>query len=531
MSLKVVWNKCQGNVWADLFAVELGHAHFNGLEGVYVIWHGGAQPGHVRVGCGFIRDGIASCRKDPAVLAFKDYQLYVTWAKIDLGFRDGAVRFLAKTLMPKAQGSLPDVPPFQVSLPSEEPEGGHSGSDAGQPSQTWQDLAASEELPTARKTGPVPPPAMSVQPKPSPRLLTDIVDILSQCVQYEASDVLLIPGEPPILRHDGALFKMPQVSPLSPEDCKRSIFSILDERQRAKFDATGDLDCSFAFKNTRFRANVYTQQFGVAAAFRVIAPGIPTPEQLGISPAVMKLADMSRGLVLVTGPTGSGKTTTLAALIEYINKRKKKHIITIEDPIEFVFQNRQSVIDQREVGQHTASFAQALKYTLRQNPDVILVGEMRDRETIDLAIRAAETGHLCLSTLHTLDAPSTIDRIISEFPLDQRQKLCNVLGNVLVGVVSQVLLPRRDGGRICAREVMFMNSAVSTLLRDDKVHQIRGAIESSGHEGMQTLDQALAFFVQQKVVSLEEALVWARSPQYLRSILETARAERAAQKR
>jgi twitching motility protein PilT len=237
---------------------------------------------------------------------------------------------------------------------------------------------------------------------------------------------------------------------------------------------------------------------------------------------LVKITDATRGLILVTGPTGSGKTTTLACMIDIINKRRKKHIITIEDPIEYIFQNKSSIIDQREVGQHTASFAEALKYSLRQNPDVILIGEMRDMETVELAIRAAETGHLCFSTLHTQDAPSTIDRVISEFPIEQRQKVGSVLANVLVGVVSQVLIPRQDGGRVCAREIMFMNPAIASLLREDKVHQIHSVIESSAFEGMQSLDQAIALLIQQKIISQEEGFLWARRPAGLKDILAIA---------
>jgi twitching motility protein PilT len=521
--LKVFWTKCQDNVWADLYAVDLSHPHFDGLDGVFIVWHGGAKPGHVRVGFGSIRDGIVASRLDPAVAAYRGEQLFVTWAKTDAGLGEGATRYLAKLLAPKAQGAIAAsaVPPVEVNLPNEpgapEPRGNNP------PTQTWQDLAADDgALPDSAKKAAAPPPPVSSEPKVVLRPMTDIVEILSHCAHYNASDVLLVPNEPPMIRHDGSLMKLPQAAALPAEHCKQTIYGMLNERQRAAFEEKGELDCSFSFKDTRFRVNVYVQQHGIAAALRVISPHIPEPEQIGLSPALMKLTDLTRGLVLVTGPTGSGKTTTLACMIELINKRRKKHIITIEDPIEFSFQNKSSIIDQREVGQHTASFAAALKYSLRQNPDVILIGEMRDQETVDLAIRAAETGHLCFSTLHTQDAPSTIDRIISEFPLDQRQKLCNVLANVLVGVVTQVLIPRRDGGRVCAREVMVMTPAIATLLRDDKVHQIRGAIEAGSHDGMQTLDQSIALLIQQKLIAPEEGFLWARHPHSLRDILENA---------
>ena len=528
MSLKVYWTKCHGNNWANLYAVDLHHPHFNNLDGVYVVWHGGSKPEPLRVGAGPIRDSIKACRNDPAIRKFKDFEIYATWAPLDEGLSASAANYLAKKLSPKAQGPVPESPPVEINLPNESATGGLRQPPGELPTQTWQDLASSGgEIKLAAKA-PEPKPA---EPKAQQRVVTDIIDILTQCAHYNVSDVLLVPNEPPMIRHDGALIKLPNVSPLPSDECKRTIYSMLNDRQKEAFERDGELDFSFAYKSMRFRVNVYSQQYGVAAALRTISPKIPKPEEIGLSPAILKLASLTRGLVLVTGPTGSGKTTTLYAMIEYINTRWKKHIITIEDPIEFVHENKNSIIDQREVGQHNSSFAQALKYTLRQNPDVILIGEMRDRETVDLAIRAAETGHLCISTLHTQDAPSTIDRIVSEFPADQRQKFCNVLANVLAGVVSQVLLPRADGGRVCAREVMVMNTGIATLLRDDKVHQIRGAIESGAYDGMQTLDQALVLLIQQKAITLEVGRTWARSPHSLDRMFESSQSEKTPPKK
>jgi len=349
---------------------------------------------------------------------------------------------------------------------------------------------------------------------------SEMGELLKACVQHGASDVLLVPNEPPSLRVDGVLHKMPGAGPLSAEQCKRLFRSIVSDKQWSQFETSGELDSSFVYEGLRYRVNFYVQLEGPAAAFRPISPMIPEPEQLGLPNSVIKMAELPRGLVLVTGPTGSGKSTTLASLIEYVNRRHKKHVITVEDPIEYVYQNKSSIIDQRQVGQHTVSFAQALKYTLRQNPDIILVGEMRDAETVDLTVRAAETGHLCFSTLHTQDAASTIDRMVSEFPPDQRGKICNVLSNVIVGVVCQQLVPRKDGGRVCAREVMVMTPAIATLLRDAKIHQITGAIESGSQEGMTSLDQSLATLVTQGLITMDTALKTARSERNFRNLLE-----------
>jgi len=528
MGLKVSWLRCQGDEWANLFALNLAHPHFDGLQGVYLVWQVGDNPTSVLVGFGQIRDALTKFRQSPQVAQFRDRDLYVTWAVVDSGLQEGAARYLAKTLGPKIGPPPSDIPPVQLNLPSDPPSAqGPKPPDDTLPTQEWQDLAAGgADMPS---TGKVKEPAKKEPdgPKVQRRIMTDIVQILTHCAHFNASDILLVPREPPMIRFDGSLRELPQADALPAELCKNIIYSCLNDRQKQKFEEEGELDCSLAINDTRFRLNVYVQQYGVAACFRIIPSNIPEPESIGLPPALLKLTDVTRGLILVTGPTGSGKTTTLASLIEYINKRRKKHIISIEDPIEFVFHNKSSVVDQREVGQHTASFAQALRYILRQSPDVILIGEMRDKETMDLAIRAAETGHLCLSTLHTNDAPSTIDRILSEFPASERSKLCNSLAATLVAVVSQVLVPRRDGGRYCAREVMVMNTAIATLLRDDKVYQIRGAIEAGAFEGMQTLDQSLAIGIQQGLITLEEARPYARSIRGLDEILENARAETA----
>lgn len=350
--------------------------------------------------------------------------------------------------------------------------------------------------------------------------MPDIYDIVKAAVDMKASDILLVPGEPPTMRISGELRRFTKEHLLDAAQCQEVIYSMLDRKQIADFENEFELDCSYTFPDVgRFRVNVLRQENGVAAVMRVVNEKIPTPEELGLPATVVRLTDLPRGLVLVTGPTGSGKSTTLASLIDHINGNKSKHIITIEDPIEYCYKNKKSIIDQREVGMHTKSFASALKHSLRQNPDIIMVGEMRDRETIQLALAATETGHLCFSTLHTQDAPSTVDRIIDEFPTDVQPKLRAQLATLLTAVVSQVMLPRKSGGVVCAREIMILNSAVGTHIREGKIHQLSGVIESGGQFGMQTMDQSLAHLVSKGEIDIPVAMTKARDPQSLRALL------------
>ncbi|MDE2291531.1 MAG: type IV pilus twitching motility protein PilT [Elusimicrobia bacterium] len=351
-------------------------------------------------------------------------------------------------------------------------------------------------------------------------MAADIYDILKAAVEMKASDILLVPGEPPIVRISGELRKFTKEHTLDIAQCHEVVYSMLDRRQIASFENELELDCCYAIPDVgRFRVNVLRQENGIAAVLRVVNELIPTPESIGVPASVVKLNELPRGLVLVTGPTGSGKSTTIAALVEQVNTSRAKHVITIEDPIEYVYQNKKCVIDQREVGIHTNSFAAALKHSLRQNPDIIVVGEMRDRETMALALAAAETGHLCFSTLHTQDAPSTVDRIIDEFPPDSQPKLRAQLATLLTAVISQVMLPRKSGGMICAREIMILNSAVATHIREGKIHQLYGVIEAGGQFGMQTMDQCLATLVTKGEVLPEVAMAKARDPQSLRALM------------
>jgi twitching motility protein PilT len=353
--------------------------------------------------------------------------------------------------------------------------------------------------------------------------MAEIGEILTAAVQQKASDVLLVPNQPPMARVSGVLRKLPNYPAADATECRRWIYSVMSPTQQKEFERERELDLAFGLRGVgRFRTNVFFQSYGVAAAFRYIPGLIPTPEQIGLNQVMLNLCALPRGLVLVTGPTGSGKSSTLAAMIERINVTQNKHILTIEDPIEFLYQSKNSIINQREVGAHTGSFSRALKYALRQNPDIILVGEMRDRETMALALSAAETGHLCFSTLHTKDAASTVNRIIEEFPSDQQNSLRVMLCSTLSAVISQVLVPRPSGGMAAAREIMIMNPGIANLILENKVSQILGAIETGHSLGMSSLDQDLARLVNSKQVSIESALSKAHDPQAVQRLAETS---------
>ncbi len=331
----------------------------------------------------------------------------------------------------------------------------------------------------------------------------DMVTILKTAVQQGASDIHISVGKPPLMRRSGEIVPVAEgIPPLTAEQSKALIYSALYDEQRARFEKDWELDSSFAVTGvSRFRLNVLAARNGVEAVMRVIPSVIPTPEQLGLMPSIVNFSELPKGMVLVTGPTGSGKSTTLAALINLVNQKKKKHILTIEDPIEFTYEASSCVVRQREVGQHTRSFNNALRAALREDPNVILVGEMRDLETIQLTITAAETGHLTFATLHTQDAASTVDRIIDVFPPHQQEQVRVQLAASLQGVVSQILLPRKDGrGRVAAREVMLMTPAIANLIREGKTHMIYSAIETGAKFGMIPMDRALAMLVKQNLV-------------------------------
>lgn len=350
--------------------------------------------------------------------------------------------------------------------------------------------------------------------------MLDMITILKTAVERGASDVHFVINQPPMIRVRGMVQAMEEFGPITAAESKRLIYSILGEEQRAKFEKDWELDCSISIPQVaRFRVNVFNQRNGTEAVMRIIADRIPTPEELGFTPVITSLAYLPRGLVLVTGPTGSGKSTTLACLLNIVNERRQEHILTVEDPIEFIYEPKNCIIRQREVGQHTKSFATALKYALRQDPDVILIGEMRDLETIAAALTIAETGHLVFATLHTTDAAQTVDRIVDVFPPHQQQQVRVQLSVTLKAVISQTLLPRANGiGRVAAREIMIVTPAIANLIREGKTHQIYTAIETGQKLGMISLDRALIDLVQRGEVTLEDAVSKAHNSEYVRSL-------------
>lgn len=348
-----------------------------------------------------------------------------------------------------------------------------------------------------------------------------IEEILEMVVEQKGSDLHISAGLPPVIRVDGTL-KRTDAPPLSPDDVEALLFPMLSNEQRRRLEQDWELDFSYGIQGlSRFRVNFYKDKGNYAAAFRVINSVVPSFEALGLPDIVRKTAEKPSGLILVTGPTGSGKSTTLASMIDYINSSKCEHILTIEDPIEFVHSSKKSIVHQRELGQDTRSFGNALRSALREDPDIILVGEMRDLDTISLALTAAETGHLVFGTLHTSSASQTIDRIIDVFPEGQQQQVRIQLSNSLVAVFAQTLLPKLqpDGskkGRVMAQEIMLVTPAISNLIRESKAAQIYSTIQMSQGMGMRTLEMALRELYQQNLITLEDALSRASHPEDLK---------------
>jgi len=342
----------------------------------------------------------------------------------------------------------------------------------------------------------------------------ELYRLFDRVLELGGSDLHLAAGQAPFVRVVGELIRMPDEAELSPAKVRELVFSILTVRQQEKFEADHELDTSHAMgAKVRFRINVFVQRNAVGAAFRVIPYDVVPFDQIGVPEIIRTWAELPRGLVLVTGPTGSGKSTTLASLIDIVNTTRQCHIITIEDPVEFVHRPKVALVNQREVGQDTAGFGKALTQAMRQDPDVILVGEMRDLETISTAITAAETGHLVFGTLHTQNAAQTVDRIIDVFPGEQQGQVRIQLANSLVGVSTQQLVPTADGrSRAVACEIMLANTAIRSLIRDGKVHQIHNAMASGKRQGMQAMDDSLADLVRRGVVTSEQALRRAQNP-------------------
>ena len=343
--------------------------------------------------------------------------------------------------------------------------------------------------------------------------MPNIEEILREAKEAGASDVHITVGIPPKMRVNGDLITM-NYERMLPPDTLDVLIAVMSETQREKFDEKGEADFSFSIPNCgRYRVNAYKQRGSVALAFRLVGTKIPEPEELGVPDSVIELYQRKRGLVLVTGPTGSGKSTTLAAIIDKINNNRDAHVITLEDPIEYLHQHKMSMVNQREIGLDSENYANALRAALREDPDVILVGEMRDFETISVAITAAETGHLVLSTLHTIGAASTVDRVIDVFPPHQQQQIRVQFANVLEAVISQQLIPTKDGkGRIAAVEVLHANHAVRNLIREGKSFQLTGVMQTNRKMGMITMDEAITQLYHDGKISRDDAIQFAQDP-------------------
>jgi twitching motility protein PilT len=350
----------------------------------------------------------------------------------------------------------------------------------------------------------------------------NLQQLLRAMVEKGASDMHITAGSPPVLRIDGAIVPL-KLPPLNKNDTKTLCYEMLTDDQRQRFEASNELDLSFPLRNvSRFRANIYVQRGAVAGAFRQIPYKILTFEELGLPQVCTDIANKPRGLVLVTGPTGCGKSTTLASMIDKINTEQRLHILTIEDPIEYLHSHKSSIVNQREVGADTAGFKEALKYVLRQDPDVVLIGELRNLETIEAALTIAETGHLVFATLHTNSAISSINRIIDVFNPHQQGQVRSQLSFTLAAVMTQSLMPRATGaGRVLAMEVMVPNAAIKNLIREDKLHQIYSQMQvGQAGSGMQTMNQALFSHYQRRLISLDDAYAYSNDMDELRQMLD-----------
>ncbi|MBA1438702.1 MAG: PilT/PilU family type 4a pilus ATPase [Epsilonproteobacteria bacterium] len=348
----------------------------------------------------------------------------------------------------------------------------------------------------------------------------DIKKLLKSVMAFKSSDLHLVVGAEPQIRIDKELRAL-NLPVLTAEDVEEMAYSLIEEKQKKEFEEKNELDFSFELEGIgRFRANYYRTIYGIGCAFRMIPIEIPTLEEYGNPPIFKKLVKKEKGLILVTGPTGSGKSTTLASMLHEINLNERRHIITIEDPVEFVHTNIKSLFSQRDVGNSTDSFATALKYALRQDPDVILIGEMRDKETIGAALTAAETGHLVFGTLHTNSAPSTINRIIDVFNAEEQSQVRAQLASSLVAVISQTLIPRIGGGKVATQEIMITNPAISNLIREDKVHQIYSQMQlNQGETAMTTQTQQLLNLLQKNTISKENAIKNSNRPDELMQVI------------
>ncbi|MDI6807491.1 MAG: type IV pilus twitching motility protein PilT [Candidatus Eisenbacteria bacterium] len=356
--------------------------------------------------------------------------------------------------------------------------------------------------------------------------MPSIKELLEEMTERNASDLYIGPGVSPVLRIDGELVGMKE-EPLTAEAAKSLCYSMLSEDQIAKFENEKELDLSFGMPGlSRFRANVFFQRGVVSSSIRQIPFTIPSPEELGLPRLVANMISKSKGLILVTGPTGCGKSTTLASMVKVINEQRAVHIITIEDPIEYVHGHKKSIVDQREVGSDTKSFAKALKYVLRQDPDVILVGEMRDLETIAAALTIAETGHLVLATLHTNSASESVNRIVDVFPAEQQHQILSQIAFVIEGVITQQLIPRMGRpGRVLAAEILIATPAVRSVIREGKIHQLYSLIQTGQKHGMQTMNHSLCHAVVSRLISQDDAMGHSPDPKELLDLLTRRKEE------
>jgi len=346
--------------------------------------------------------------------------------------------------------------------------------------------------------------------------------LLSEAVSRRASDIHLSSGNPPSFRIDGDIVPAPELGVLEASRLAAMLWTLAPARNRAEYEERSDTDFAHATEEARFRVNVFADRHGIASVMRQIPSQIRTAEEMGLPPVILDLCFLSKGLVLVTGPTGSGKSTTLASMVDHVNRNRDDHIVTIEDPVEFVHENRRCLVNQREVGTHTQSFKAALRAALREDPDVVLVGELRDLETIAIAIETAETGHLVFGTLHTNSAPSTVDRIIDQFPSDRQSQIRTMLSESLKAVVTQVLCKKVGGGRVAAMEILLCTSSVSNLIREGKTFQIPSVMQTAKGIGMATLNDSLLDLVKKGLVEPAEALSKAVAKAELKQLLERA---------
>lgn len=350
--------------------------------------------------------------------------------------------------------------------------------------------------------------------------IDEVKNVFLQAIKLGASDLHILSNEIPIVRIDGNLYKLEGRERMSSEAAEQILLMTMRPEQAERLKKDKEVDFSFNFDGSRVRANIYYERGKAAGSFRFITEKVRTFEELGLPPVIQEFCSKEQGLLIVTGPTGHGKSTTIASLISYINSNFSRHVVTVEDPVEYVFKNEKSIISQRELGTDTFSFGRALKSVLREDPDVVFIGEMRDQETFNAALTIAETGHLVFTTLHTNDAAQAPSRIIDAFPKSQQTQVRQQLANVLTGVISQRLIQRASNkGRILACEIMVANSAIKSLIREEKTHQIQSVIQTSASEGMITLDKVLADYVSRGEITLEEAVKWTIDPKQFKQMV------------